>query len=153
MRRFGYLLVTATLRIWNVASPGYLMCIMALLGLLVASTAHAQTVTVEYRMLSESRTADAITQSIEVHVTNIGPDAMSNTSATISAIATTPIGPLGQVLLGEIPVGFTVSQIAELSFSVANEPTVRSSRLLFEFTFFDAAGQQRVISTLSQQVP
>lgn len=126
---------------------------VGLLGLFAASVAHAQSVTVEYRVLSESTTAQAITQSIEVRVTNAGPGAMFSTSATISAVATMPIDPLGTASIGDVPVGFTASQLANVSFSVANEPTVRSAPLLFELTFSDAAGQQRLTSAVGTQIP
>lgn len=157
------------MRIWSRVSPRHRgLCartgprllrslsplLIGLVGLFAASVAQAQSVTVEYRVLGESRTAQVITQSIEVRVTNAGPGAMFSTSATISAIATMPMDPLGTVSIGDVPAGFMASRLATISFSVANEPTVRSAPgLSFVLTFFDAAAQQRQISALGEQIP
>lgn len=73
MRRFGYLLATATLRIWNLASPGYLMCLMALLGLFVASLAQGESVAVAPRVLSENTSGQPITQMVPENVTGPSP--------------------------------------------------------------------------------
>lgn len=94
-----------------------------------------------------------VTQSIEVRVTNAGPGIMLSASATISSATTIPIDPLGQVSLGDIPVGFTAIQATTISFSVANESIVKSSPLSFQVTFFDSSGQQRQISEVGKQIP
>lgn len=73
VRKFGYLLAMVALRLWNLASPGYLMCLMALLGLFVASLAQGESVAVAPRVLSENTSGQPITQMVPEHVTGASP--------------------------------------------------------------------------------
>lgn len=132
------------MRIWGLVSPGSVMSrrrglcartgprllrslspiLVGLVGLFAANGAQAQSATIEYRVLGEGMTGQVITQSLEVRVTNAGPGAMLGTSATISVLASMPTVPLGNVSIGDIPVGNTASRLANISFSVANEATL-----------------------------
>lgn len=150
----GWLLTLRAPSMSGFTLPRRLIWLVGLLGLFLSSVSEAQSVNVEYRVLSENTTGEVITKSIEVHVLNVGPDTMLGTSATISAFTTMPIDPLGQMLVGDVPVGAVVATTGQISFSVANEPAVRfSPGLLFTLTFYDAGGRQGVISALGTRIP
>lgn len=149
----GWLLTLRAPSMSGFTLPRRLIWLVGLLGLFLSSVSEAQSVNVEYRVLSESTTGQVITQSLEVRVTNAGPGAMLGTSATISVAASVPTDPLGDVSIGDIPVGYTAVSLADISFSVANEATIRSSSLLFALTFHDAAGQPQQVFAVGTEIP
>lgn len=122
-------------------------------ALILANGAQAQSVSVEYHVLSETTTDQGITQSLEVRITNTGVDAMFGTSGALTIPASVPMAPLGQVAIGDIPVGYTASGIVDISFSVANEAIVRGSNLLFALSFLDVGGQSRQVFAVGTKVP
>ena len=121
---------------------------------LSVSHSQAEEVMVEYRVLGESVAAEIVTQSLEVFITNHGLSQMQSTSAEISVAGSMPIGPLGQVGLGNIPPGITAAGFTDISFSLADEPIVRSTAsLLFTLAFLDGAGQQAKVFVVGKQIP